>query len=240
MVKSSKDQIEGHDVHVKRLIKHAEDMLEKGDRLQASEKAWGAFAHQVKIFAKAQGEKSGSHSQMKMLAGKADALAQENLGTKKGEVLGLFDNTENLHTNFYRDIERISDIREKIETTKQLIDILQKLGGDGNGGNGNGGGKPPDPSKSPQMKGAEDLGNGNGGSKPPKLRKPPRLQTGTGRTGGGKHPKPRKSPHMKRAEELKKRAEELEKRYRDLHPEIPFVRPDTPVMTQAQLDRLLP
>ena len=209
-----KPPIEVHDVHVKRLIKHAEGMLEKGDRLQASEKAWGAFTRQMKLLAKAKGWKSGPHRRMAILASKADALAHKELGLKEGKVKLLFNTTENLHTGFYRDIERISDIRRKIEVTKQLIDILQKLEGDG---------------------------NGNGGGKPPKLRKPPpSLQTGTGRTGGRKHPKPRKSPHMKRAEELKKRAEELEKRYRDLHPEIPFVRPDTPVMTQAQLDRLLP
>ena len=36
--------IESHEVHSKRLMAHAWEQLEAGDRLQASEKAWGAIA----------------------------------------------------------------------------------------------------------------------------------------------------------------------------------------------------
>ena len=41
--------IESHLVHSRRLLAHAEEWLEKGDRLQASEKAWGAVAHYFKV-----------------------------------------------------------------------------------------------------------------------------------------------------------------------------------------------
>ena len=43
--------IESQFVHSLRLIRHAQDELDRGDRLQASEKAWGAVAHQLKAIA---------------------------------------------------------------------------------------------------------------------------------------------------------------------------------------------
>ena len=39
------EPIEAHYVHSQRLILHAEEKLAEGDRIQASEKAWGAVAH---------------------------------------------------------------------------------------------------------------------------------------------------------------------------------------------------
>ena len=44
-----------------RFLDHAEEEFEKGDMLQASEKAWGAVAHYVKPVAKANGWSDGSH-----------------------------------------------------------------------------------------------------------------------------------------------------------------------------------
>ena len=44
-----------------RFLKHANEEFEKGDMLQASEKAWGAVAHYVKPVAKANGWSDGSH-----------------------------------------------------------------------------------------------------------------------------------------------------------------------------------
>ena len=45
--------IEPHALHSERLIFHAELEIVQGDRLQASEKAWGAVAHRVKAGARA-------------------------------------------------------------------------------------------------------------------------------------------------------------------------------------------
>ena len=42
MVNAQPKPIEDHAVHSDRLIRHAWEQLEQGDRLQASEKAWGA------------------------------------------------------------------------------------------------------------------------------------------------------------------------------------------------------
>ena len=46
-----KGPIETHQIHSERLMRHAEEQLAKGDRLQASEKAWGVAAHRLKEFA---------------------------------------------------------------------------------------------------------------------------------------------------------------------------------------------
>ena len=42
------DPIESHAVHSERMLAHAEEMLEAEDRLQASEKIWGASVHALK------------------------------------------------------------------------------------------------------------------------------------------------------------------------------------------------
>ena len=44
-----------------RFLEHAREEFDKGDMLQASEKAWGAVAHYVKSVAKARGWPDGSH-----------------------------------------------------------------------------------------------------------------------------------------------------------------------------------
>lgn len=40
-----------HADHSARLLAHAQEMIGKGDRLQASEKIWGAVAHKMKEIA---------------------------------------------------------------------------------------------------------------------------------------------------------------------------------------------
>ena len=42
------EPIESHAVHSRRMLDHAAAMLAQGDRLQASEKIWGAAAHRLK------------------------------------------------------------------------------------------------------------------------------------------------------------------------------------------------
>ena len=54
--------LESHDVHSLRLIQHAEEMLESGDRLQASEKTWGAVAHRLKVVADNRGLQYETHA----------------------------------------------------------------------------------------------------------------------------------------------------------------------------------
>ena len=56
MTTTARTPIEPHNTHSERLMRHAFEQLEKGDRIQASEKAWGAVAHKIKVIA---GEREG-------------------------------------------------------------------------------------------------------------------------------------------------------------------------------------
>ena len=114
-----KTPLESHDVHVRRLLQHAEEQLAKGDRLQASEKAWGAVAHQLKVIAKHRNRKYTRHHQLgkfvRELAGETDdpVLVQD-----------LFGVAEGLHENFYQDVMDLDSLRFKVGRVRELLDIL--------------------------------------------------------------------------------------------------------------------
>ena len=111
--------IETHDTHSKRLIKHAEEQLAKGDRLQAAEKAWGAVAHRVKVIANKRGWKYDKHSHFFKVSAK---ITEET--DQPALVEGLFETAENLHYNYYADVMPLSKLQSQIARIKQLLEIL--------------------------------------------------------------------------------------------------------------------
>ena len=133
-----------HSDHADRLMEHAEAMLEEGDRLQASEKAWGAYVHQMKALAEEKGWPYHSTWDLDSLNAKVAKLAYEELGEKEGEVLDMANAADTLHNNFYGDVKAIPVIRRNMERTKDLIDILRRLGGNGTASVGK-------PSRTPQL-----------------------------------------------------------------------------------------
>ena len=113
--------IEPHTVHSRRLIEHAEEELAKGDRLQASEKAWGAVAHQLKVVADYRGLKYTSHVQaIKMV----ERLAKETEDPR--DLRMLFRNAELLHANYYIDSRPLEEIADQINEIKTLLEILNR------------------------------------------------------------------------------------------------------------------
>ena len=56
------EPIESHAVHSRRMLDHAAAMLAQGDRLQASEKIWGAAAHRLKEIAAERQWPNDSHA----------------------------------------------------------------------------------------------------------------------------------------------------------------------------------
>lgn len=205
-----------HSVHADQLMEHAEAMLEEGDRLQASEKAWGAYIHQIKALAEEKGWPYRNTRDLPSIERLIDKLAQEKLGKKEREVINMANTAGSLHTNFYRDVTPISRIRMDMETTKELIDILRQLGGNGNGApSGNG----------------TPSGSGNdgeeGSSRPP--------QSSGHRNGtasmGKSHRTPQMSPQMRQAKKLKGQFRE--------EPSVPLLTQNNfPFMTQAEFDAL--
>ena len=110
--------IESHDVHSRRLIAHAEIELEKGDRLQASEKAWGAVAHRLKAIADRRGWEYVTHRQVfDIIRRIADELGDP-------QILVLFYAANGLHQNYYVDAQPIESLREQIGMAKDLLAIL--------------------------------------------------------------------------------------------------------------------
>ena len=111
--------LESHDTHSKRLIRHAEEQLAKGDRLQASEKAWGAVAHRVKAIARQRGWKYEYHSDYNDLKPRIAKL------TDDPKLTGLLLEKANfLHSNYYRDEKTLEHLREDLDEIKELLDIL--------------------------------------------------------------------------------------------------------------------
>ena len=113
--------IEDHRIHSQRLIEHAEEELAKGDRLQASEKAWGAVVHQLKAVAEKRGWKYDTHRQVYPII---EQLAEET-GTPI-PVNDLFDAAAGLHRNYYVDSVPLSRLAYQVDRVKALLEILNR------------------------------------------------------------------------------------------------------------------
>ena len=113
--------IEPYTTHSLRLMKQAEEELAKGDRLQASEKAWGAVAHQIKAIAERRGWEYAKHQHV---FGVIRRIASETEDPKK--VLQLFEIARGMHDNFYLDSTPLSYIEFQLGEVKELMDILTR------------------------------------------------------------------------------------------------------------------
>ena len=113
--------IESHAAHSERLIAQAEEELAKGDRLQASEKAWGAVAHRLKVIADHRGWDYSTHQQV---YGVVRQLSDE-LGDQR--VRDLFAYANSLHQNYYADATPLDELAHEIDRVKELLDMLNRV-----------------------------------------------------------------------------------------------------------------
>ena len=112
--------IESHAVHSERLLRHAEEQLTNGDRLQASEKAWGAVAHQLKGIAEQRGWSYRTHADVFRIV---DRLSRE---MREPRLKTLFAVANGLHQNFNEDAMELDYVRSEIDGVKELLDILSQ------------------------------------------------------------------------------------------------------------------
>ena len=112
--------IETHKTHSRRLMKHAREQLEKGDRLQAAEKSWGAVAHSLKIIARERGEPYRVHSDARRLMNKIAAQSRN-----KEAIRGKFAIAEGLHRNFYEDTRSIEELTQDLRSIEQILDLFE-------------------------------------------------------------------------------------------------------------------
>ena len=102
-------------------IAKADEYLQAGDRVQASEKGWGAVAEAFKSIAEARGWNHQSH---RILNDVAYQLTEE---WRRNDVLSMFDAVEKLHINFYEDSMEMDEMISRIRIAKNLIQELMVL-----------------------------------------------------------------------------------------------------------------
>jgi hypothetical protein len=104
----------------RRLIAQAEyELQQRGDRLQASEKAWGATAHAIKAISQQRG---WPHSSYPVLGDNAVRLARE---TGNANIRTLFGVASSLHQNFYENWKSADHVAGDIGDVKKLLQELE-------------------------------------------------------------------------------------------------------------------
>lgn len=113
--------IEPHEVHSERLMNQAREELAKLDRVQAGEKAWGAFSHALKVIADERGWAYDSHSQLWPII---QALVEES-DDPQLRLQAIV--AEHLHTNYYRDIRRVEDVAQDLVEVASALARLREI-----------------------------------------------------------------------------------------------------------------
>ena len=128
MVTSPQSPIESHAVHSERLMRHAWEQLERGDRLQASEKCWGAVAHALKAVSQRYGWRHRTHAHNNAVAAHLSDLASDDM------IYVLYSAAEALHVNYYDDVKPLDEIRRILNAAEDLLrriaDATQRIGAD--------------------------------------------------------------------------------------------------------------
>ena len=119
--------IEPHWAHSERLMQHAFDELAKGDRIQASEKAWGAMAHTLKAIADERGLIYGRHNQAWGVV--SAVLADVTNDTHRRFILGGFNTAEILHRNFYDDVHQQERLELELGEVQSALALLNEAHG---------------------------------------------------------------------------------------------------------------
>ena len=104
-------------------LDHAEDELVKGNRLQASEKAWAAVAQQLKAIAEQRGWIHESHYRNHDIAYYLDREYPEGLNL----YLRVEGMDQRGHTNFYENGSDEERVRALVHEARRLVDDLEDL-----------------------------------------------------------------------------------------------------------------
>ena len=117
---------EAHMRMSRRFIAHARNELAKDNRLQASEKIWGASAHALTSIAVQRGWKHRNHDLMYVIA------SQLSAEQGRPDLAQRFKVAESHHRNFYRNDQFPDDIKTAIDNVEGLVqdlDAVRRAGG---------------------------------------------------------------------------------------------------------------
>lgn len=105
----------------RRFLAQAQEEFDKGDMLQASEKAWGAAAQAVKATAEQRGWEHSTHAR---LFENINRISRE---TGDDELHVLFHVANSLHQNFYEGWQTDDFVRSGIQRVQVFVDRLTAL-----------------------------------------------------------------------------------------------------------------
>ena len=112
---------EHHSNLMRKYVKEAEDLLAKGDHVQASEKLWGAAAEVVKEIAAKRGVELRTHGDL------WEFVTKLRIELKDPELSRLFLQANYLHQNFYEGILPLEAVIDGAEAVKEFIGKLERL-----------------------------------------------------------------------------------------------------------------
>jgi len=104
-----------------RLLKHAQEQLELGDNVQASEKAYGAVSHAVKSYAELRGWNHYNHRRVELIL---DQLRDE---WDDPELTIFHTVVKELHSNFFEHELGTTRVGDCIRTASMLLDKLETI-----------------------------------------------------------------------------------------------------------------
>ncbi len=114
-------KVEEHLRISRQFLRQAQAEFAEGDRLQASEKAWGAAAHAVKAVAEQRGWQHNGH---RYLFEAIDRIFRE---TDDSQIRDLFRTANSLHMNFYENWQTDDFVQDGIERVEVLVEKLEPL-----------------------------------------------------------------------------------------------------------------
>jgi HEPN domain-containing protein len=117
------ERAEFHRGLAEKFLREAEELLAKGDYVQASEKAWGAAAQMVKAVAAKKGKELKSRGDLWRFVLE---VAGEN-----DELRRLWHVANTLHQNFYEGWIPPEGVRRAVEDVKRFVGKMRELLDDG-------------------------------------------------------------------------------------------------------------
>ena len=105
----------------RQFLRQAQAEFAGGDRLQASEKAWGAAAHAVKAVAQHRGWRHDSHRHL------YEAIDRIYRETGDPAFFSLFRSANSLHMNFYENWQTDGSVQDGIQQVGVLLKKLEPL-----------------------------------------------------------------------------------------------------------------
>ncbi len=114
------EPIESHAVHSRRMLDHAAEMIAQGDRVQASEKIWGAAAHRVKEIAAEREWPNDSHTDGWSII----HYLRKHTGDRR--ISDFYGVANDAHQNFYEDRLPLDALEDKLQSVRELLALLDE------------------------------------------------------------------------------------------------------------------